>query len=149
MTLYSPCLSGEGAVDLTVIQGSCGRCWGRDCILPGPHTVPRDLIVPKQSLYCLFFNVLYNFGLQPSHMLEFCWQFTLFLRRSAGCATCAQVEVGSAPAYLAAIFQPHKLGSSQLPESPAPTPCMVIFCFLLFQIIDLILGFIHSSVVSL
>ena len=55
---------------------------------PGPCGSPKDLVVPKQSPYHLLFNVLYNFGLQPSYMLGYHWLFTLFLRRSARCSTC-------------------------------------------------------------
>ena len=75
-----------------------GRHWAGTC------AGPRELTVPKQSPYHLFFNVLYNFGFQPLYMLGFHWLFTLFLRRSAMCSTCMQGEVGSAPTYLAAIF---------------------------------------------
>ena len=61
--LHPPCLAGEGAVDLTLIQGSCSRHWARGCRSTAPHAGPRDLTVPTQSPYCLLFNVLYNFGL--------------------------------------------------------------------------------------
>ena len=44
------------------------------------------------------------FGLQSSYILEYCWLFTLFLRRSARCFTGAQGEVDSAPTYLATMF---------------------------------------------
>ena len=91
--LYPPCLAGEGTIDLTLFQDSCSqpiRCWAWGCSSPGPRVGPRDFTAPKQSPYHLFCNVFYNFGLQPSYMLGYHWLFTLFLRRSARCSTCAQ-----------------------------------------------------------
>ena len=61
-------------------------------------------MVPKQSLYILFFNALYNFALRPSYMLGHHWLFTLFLRRLASCSTCAQEEVSSTFTYLTTIL---------------------------------------------
>ena len=55
-----PALSGEGAGDLTLLPISCGRCqaWGLSSL--GLSADPRDLTVPGQSPYCLFFNVFCN-----------------------------------------------------------------------------------------
>ena len=72
-------------------------CW---CILfsskyPGIHS---------SHLLIWFFNVLYNFGLQSSYMLGYCWLFTLFLGRLSRCFSHVQVEVDSTPTYLITIF---------------------------------------------
>ena len=56
------------------------------------------------------------FGLQSSYMLEYCWLFSLFLRRSAWCFTGAQRELDSAPTYLTAIFS--------LSGRASLTPCL-------------------------
>ena len=83
------------------------KCWfGSPLRIPWQtpgHANPRELTFPKQSPYCLFFNVLYNVGLQPSYMLRYHWLFTLFFT-SARCYTCAQGKVVPTPAYLTAIF---------------------------------------------
>ena len=77
----------KGAVDFAVLQVSCSRHWVGGCSSLGPHTGLRDLTIPTQSPYRMFFNVLYNFGLQTSYKLGFHWLFTLFFRRLARCST--------------------------------------------------------------
>ena len=57
--LKPTCLAEEGAIDLAVFQESCqwpGRHRAWSCSHPGPCTGPRDLMVPKQSPYCLIFQ---------------------------------------------------------------------------------------------
>ena len=76
------------------------------------------------------------FCLQTSYKLGFCWLFTLFPRRSARCSSCAQGELGSAPTYLTAIFQPLRISfqfriwvsSDKYPEVKflGPSLCLVI-----------------------
>ena len=68
-----PAVVGEGAADLQLwIQLSSkspaaaadpgARCQARDYSSLGSRTGPKDLIIPTQSPYYLFFNILYNFG---------------------------------------------------------------------------------------
>ena len=101
------CLSGEGAVDLALIQGSCGRHQqmpGQGLQQPWSPHWSQGPYHPKATPLPSFFNVLYNFGTQPSYMLGFCWLFILFLKRLATCSTYVQGEVDSVPIYLSAIF---------------------------------------------
>ena len=122
MPLYPSCLAGEGAVDLVLFQVSCGRLRAGGCSHPGPQAGPRDLTIPKQSPYCLFFNVFYKFVLQLSYMLRYHWLFTLFPRRSARCSTCTQGDVGLAPTYLTSIFEmPNSLRLSFISNVASPS----------------------------
>ena len=108
-----PC-SGRGGscrvsiADPAFLQSSSSSLWpwcqARDCSSLGPCAGPRDLTNPMQSPYHLFFNILYNSGLQTSCKLGFHCMFTLFLRISASCSSWMQGQVGSAPTYLPTIF---------------------------------------------
>ena len=87
-----PALQGERADDLTpphILWQMPGR---------GPQQ-PRSLHRYKGP-YCpctisslSVFSMSSTIGLQTSYKLGFCWLFTLFLRRSARCSSCAQGEL--------------------------------------------------------
>ena len=73
LALLKPCLAGEGAIDLTLFQESCGRPgghWAWGCSHSGPQAGPRDLIVLKHSPYCLVFQCPLQFLVANLHI---CW----------------------------------------------------------------------------
>ena len=96
-----PALVGIGAGDLTVLPVSHGR----HC--PRPQR-PRSLCRSQGPFHPSAISSLSVFSMSSAilglPMEGFHWMFTLFLRRSARCSSWAQEELGSAPAYLTAIF---------------------------------------------
>ena len=103
-----PALVGEGAGDLTLLQGYCSRRWAGGHSSLGPCTHPRDLTVPAQSPHCFSMSSTI-FCLQTSYKLGFHWLFTVFLRRLARYSSWAQENLALLPPTL-------------LPSFPLPTP---------------------------